>query len=252
MQCPRAVIFDLDDTLAESFQPPKHEMVEKLGLLLDRLPIAIMTAAGFARIEDQFLSKLISSPFISRLYVFPNSTAECYICEGGKWNTAYSESLTADERRIITAALQESLADTEMFPPHPKYEPQIIDRDAQIALATLGLGASFQEKKSWDPDQAKRKKLVEVLEKKIPQFEILMGGMTTIDITRKNINKAYGVGWLSARLGIPASEMLYVGDALYPGGNDAVVIPTGIKVHAVNGPAETEQVIDELLKVCSA
>ncbi|MDO8514342.1 MAG: HAD-IIB family hydrolase [bacterium] len=252
MQCPRAVIFDLDDTLAESFQPPKHQMVTKLGLLLDRIPLAIMTAAGFTRIEDQFLSKLADSPYISRLYVFPNSTAECYVCESGKWHTAYSESLTKDERHAITVALQESLADTELFPAHPKHEPMIIDRDAQIAFATLGLDATLEEKQSWDPDQAKRKRLVAILEKKIPQFEILMGGMTTIDITRKNVNKAYGVRWLSTHLGIPANEMLYVGDALYEGGNDAVVMSTGIETRAVGGPDETERVIDELIVACSA
>ncbi len=251
MKCPQAAIFDLDDTLAESFRPPTSGMVTKLRTLLDLMPIAIMTAAGFARIENQFLSELADSSFISRLYVFPNSTAECYVYKNKAWEIAYSESLTKDERLSITEAIRESIAETETFPAHPKYEPMIIDRDAQIAFAALGLDASLEEKQSWDPDKAKRKKLVTVLEKKIPQFEILMGGMTTIDITRKNVNKAYGVRWLSERLGIPTSEMLYVGDALYPGGNDEVVIATGIQTRSVTGPDKTQIVIDELVKVCN-
>ncbi|MEK7133556.1 MAG: hypothetical protein AAB804_00630, partial [Patescibacteria group bacterium] len=79
MNCPRVAIFDLDDTLAESFQPPMPEMVEKLGALLERIPLAIMTAAGFPRIRDQFVSHLAHSPHISHFYIFPNSTAECYV-----------------------------------------------------------------------------------------------------------------------------------------------------------------------------
>ena len=41
--------------------------------------------------------------------------------------------------------------------------------------------------------------------------------------------------------------MLYLGDALYAGGNDSVVIPTGIQTRQVNGPDDTAGIIDELL-----
>ena len=45
--------------------------------------------------------------------------------------------------------------------------------------------------------------------------------------------------------------MLYVGDALYPGGNDAAVIPTGIRTISTSGPVETESIIDDLQKTCA-
>ncbi len=252
VNCPRAAIFDLDDTLAESFQPPKPEMVVKLGDLLERIPIAIMTAAGFPRIRDQFISYLAHSPHISQFYIFPNSTAECYMYENGDWKIAYSLALSESDRETIRKAIHEGLAETGIIGERPEHAPEIIDRDAQIALATIGLKASYEEKSAWDPDQEKRKKLIAVLEKKIPQFEILMGGMTTIDITHKGVNKAYGVRWFSEKLGIPASEMLYVGDALYPGGNDQVVIATGIQTRTVSGPPETLKVLDELLLACAS
>ena len=35
-----------------------------------------------------------------------------------------------------------------------------VDREAQIAYAAVGLEAPFEVKKAWDPDQAKRKKLL--------------------------------------------------------------------------------------------
>ncbi len=42
-------------------------------------------------------------------------------------------------------------------------------------------------------------------------------------------------------LSIP--ELLYVGDALYDGGNDAIVKETGVPTHAVKDPDETERLI---------
>ena len=250
MICPRVVIFDLDDTLAESFQPPTAQMVEKLHALLDRVPIGLMTAAGLPRIREQFIDHLKDSEHISRFYIFPNSTAECYVFKDGEWGVAYSLGLTQEDRELIKRAITDALAETGILGESPKHEPLIIDRDAQIAFAALGLGASYEDKASWDPDRKKRLALIDVLLKKIPQFEILMGGMTTIDITHKGINKAYGVKWLSENLGIPTGEMIFVGDALYPGGNDHVVIPTGIQTRAVTNPSETLLVIDELLTIC--
>ncbi|MCE9541314.1 HAD-IIB family hydrolase [Candidatus Kaiserbacteria bacterium] len=250
MDCPRVAIFDLDDTLAESFQPPSASMVVKLSALLEKVPVAILSAAGFPRIEADFLHKLTDSPRIDFFYIFPNSSAQCFIHENGKWKSAYDFLLSAEQRQAIRTALDESVRETNLEL-NPKYEPVILDRDVQIAYAALGLDASEEDKRAWDPDKAKRKRLKESLDKRLPDFEVLIGGKTTMDITHKGINKAYGVRWLSKKLSIPASEMLYVGDAFYEGGNDTVVIPTGIRTRAVSGPAETETVIDELLNFCA-
>ncbi|MBV9159195.1 MAG: HAD-IIB family hydrolase [Candidatus Kaiserbacteria bacterium] len=251
MECPKAVIFDLDDTLAESFRPPRDDMVTRLSRLLEAMPVAIMSAAGFPRIEADFLHKMTNSPRIDSFYIFPNSSAQCFTHEAGSWQKAYSFQLTDEERAKVRNALAESVAEVSLeF--HPHYLPAIVDRDVQIAYAALGLEASEADKKAWDPDQRKRKKLKESLEKKLPDFEVLIGGKTTIDITHKGVNKAYGVTWLATRLGLPTIEMLYVGDAFYEGGNDAVVIPTGIQTRSVTGPPETLTAIDEILATCAA
>jgi hypothetical protein len=41
--------------------------------------------------------------------------------------------------------------------------------------------------------------------------------------------------------------MLYIGDALFPGGNDEVVKETGIETRQTSGPEETARIIRELL-----
>ncbi|MDP3645983.1 MAG: HAD-IIB family hydrolase [bacterium] len=250
MNCPRAVLFDLDDTLAESFKPPKPETLDKLKRLLDHVPCAIITAAGFARINEQILPELSTSKNVWRFYVFPNSAADCYSWDGESWQKSYTFALTPEERTHITEAIQRDAK--SIVGDDPVYKWRIIDREAQVAFAAIGLDAPLEEKKAWDPDQKKRKKLQKTLEKQLPEFEVLIGGMTTIDITRKGINKSYGVEWMAKKLDCKASEMLYVGDALFPGGNDYVVIPTGIQTRMVSGPADTSVVLDELLSICGS
>jgi hypothetical protein len=216
------------------------------------MPVAISSAASFERIEKQFLPELTTSAKLSNFYIFPDSSAQCLVYRDSDWYEEYRFELTREEHVIITQAIEEAVVETEILGTDRKYEPLVIDRTVEIAFAALGFNATEEDKNNWDPDQAKRKKLRDALMQRIPQFEILIGGKTTIDITRKGINKAYGVQWLATRLSVSPADMLYVGDALYEGGNDAVVIPTGIRTHQVSGPDETAKVIDELLVTCTA
>jgi hypothetical protein len=89
--------------------------------------------------------------------------------------------------------------------------------------------------------------LRDAVAKRLPEYDVKSGGSTSIDVTRHGINKAYGIRKLSEHLAIPIEEMLYVGDALFPGGNDEVVKETGIPTRQVADPDETEEVIKELL-----
>lgn len=242
---PKAMLFDLDDTLAKSFQPPSDSMIEKLSLLLDRMPVAILTAAGLPRIERDFLHR-ISSLRLDHFYIFANSSAQCFLYENGALKNAYDMLLSEVQREEIRRAIEESVAEVKLEL-DPRYAPRIIDRDVQIAYAALGLDATEEAKKGWDPDMAKRKRLKEALDARLPNYEVLIGGKTTIDITTKGVTKAYGVDWFAKKLGLDTKDMLYVGDAFYEGGNDAVVLSTGIQIRAVSDPSETERLIEEVL-----
>jgi len=54
----------------------------------------------------------------------------------------------------------------------------------------------------------------------IPDFSVRLGGATSIDVTKPGIDKAYGIRKLRDLLGITIKEMVYIGDALFAGGND--------------------------------
>ena len=247
MNSPHAIIFDLDDTLAESFKRPSDEILGKLGVLLEHIPVAIMTGSGFKRMESQFLPVIAGFAHTERFYLFPNSSAQCYVLEDGAWVQVYNLALTSDERADIKATIEKVVNESEMLRDIPYAGERMFDREAQVAYTPVGIDATLETKLTWDADGAKRRFFFNALSQALPQFEVLLGGMTTIDITRKGINKSYGVKWLSERLGIPAALMLYVGDAFEEGGNDRVVMQTGIQTHPVSGPLQTGSFMDEIL-----
>ena len=170
----KVVLFDLDDTLAESFQPPKPEMVERLHWLLEKVPVAILSAAGLPRIQHDFLEHLADSPHIDRFFVFSNSASECFQYKNGAWQQQYHAAFTPEERDHIKATIETCAS--EVGYRHPEYEAQLWDRESQIAYAMISSTAPQEIKKTWDPDQAKRKQLKSCLDKVLTDCEVLIGG----------------------------------------------------------------------------
>ena len=85
----------------------------------------------------------------------------------------------------------------------------------------------------------------------VPELDVRGGGSTSVDITTRGIDKAYGMGKLVEETGIPASEMLFIGDRLDPEGNDYPVKAAGYATRAVSGWEECVEVIRELVETLS-
>lgn len=244
----KALIFDLDGTLAESKSPMTKEMGTVLARLLQKMPVAVMSGGSYAQFQKQMLEALPPSANLANLYLFPTSAAQCFAWEDGEWRLRYSNPFTPEEKTKILAALADSLRETGLDVPPPQiWGEQTEDRGSQITWSALGQQAPVAEKTAWDPDRKKRAPLQAALLRRLPDFSVRVNATNSIDITRRGINKAYGVRQLSDMLGVPISEMLYVGDALFPGGNDEIVKETGVPTEQINGPAETAQVIEKTL-----
>ena len=252
MQCPKAALFDLDDTLALSFENPSDSMLERLRKLLDYIPVALITGRDFTWMSRDFLPAIVSSPRSDRFFVLTEGAAQCFQWQDGNWKELYGSTISDGEVQKIRKAVLESVEETGALDGISVSGEQFRRKKAMVAFATTGLDASKEYRYSWDPGNVRRSILRDAIAVKLPEFDVVMGGATSIDITRKGVNKAYGVRWLSEKLGVAPPEMLYVGDALFEGGNDAVVIPTGVQTRSVSSPPETEKVIDELIAACSA
>jgi hypothetical protein len=87
-----------------------------------------------------------------------------------------------------------------------------------------------------------------LLLKRLPNYEITIGGTTSIDVTRKGVNKTLCVKKLKERLHVKEKDMLFVGDALFKGGNDYIMKTAGIKCVQVSGPKETKTLIAKIVR----
>lgn len=239
----KLIIFDLDGTLAESKSPLSPAMAESLRLLLERYHVAVISGGAYTQFEKQFLAGLILPEHLLRkLYLFPTCATSFYRYDD-RWVRVYSEKLTSEEQEKILNAFQQVMLEIN-FDTTGSFGDILENRGSQITFSALGQSAPIELKRNWDPDQTKRKALVEKLQYYLSEFEIRIGGATSIDVTRKNIDKAYGIHQIEKYLGFKIEEMLFVGDALYDGGNDAPVKSTGIECLKTSGPEETIKIIN--------
>ncbi|HVV15350.1 MAG TPA: HAD-IIB family hydrolase [Candidatus Paceibacterota bacterium] len=246
---PKLAAFDLDGTLAESKRPLSPEMGALLAELLQKMPVAVLSGASLAQFQTQMLPAFPESAHFEKLYLFPTNAAECFVYRDGAWKLRYDKSFNAFERGRIMQALKESMEETGFAQePSPVWGERVEDRGAQITFSGLGQKAPIEEKQKWDPSGEKRAPLRAALMRRLPDFEIRTNATTSVDITKKGVNKAYGIRQLVEMTGVSVSEMLYVGDALSEGGNDSVVIDTGVHAHEVFGPDETAALIKDILQ----
>ncbi len=236
-------MFDLDGTLAPSKGPLEGLMASVLLKLLEHKKVAVISGGTYAQFENQFLKMLPSgSSFYANLFIMPVSGSCLYIWKND-WDLQYAENLSPAEKMTIRAALEEALKESGYVEAKEVYGETIEDRGSQVTFSALGQNAPIEAKKDWDLDRTKRKAIVNLLAPKIPQFDTHIGGMTSIDITRKGVNKAYGIRKIEGFLKLAPEKILFVGDALFEGGNDFPARATGVDCIEVSGPEETLQLM---------
>ena len=180
----------------------------------------------------------------TNLYFLPTSGGALYEWRSGVWRKVYEERLTESEVHEIREAMGAAAKESDIVDLAGKsYGPRIEDRGAQVSFSALGQEAPLAEKKAWDPDRRKRSALQAALVKRLPGFSVAMGGTTTIDVTKKGVDKAFGIRRLAERLGIDERDTLYIGDELVAGGNDEAVYKTNAQVRTVSAPEETARAI---------
>ncbi|MGD0434705.1 MAG: HAD hydrolase family protein [Acetobacteraceae bacterium] len=207
----RLVIFDLDGTLAQSKAALDAEMAALLTRLLEVVRVAVISGGAWTQFETQVLAHLPRDERLDKLSLLPTCGTKFY-CFSGSWRALYSEDFSHGDRDKI-----------------------------------IGGKAPLDAKKQWDPDFGKRKKIAALLKPLIPGFSIQLGGATSIDVTRPGIDKAYGVGKLRETLGIPIRDMMFIGDAIFPGGNDYPAKQAGVLSIEVRDPCETKRIIETII-----
>lgn len=245
---PKIIFFDLDGTLAESKQPLTAEMAGLVAKLLERTKVAVVSGGALPQFIEQVVERLPEGANLANLYLEPTSGAALYEYQKGQWHKIYEEHLSQAQRDEIERAMREAATETGLIDFKTLSYGELIEyRGGQVSLSALGQHAPVELKREWDRDKSKRKALQAAIAKRLPNFHAGMGGMTTIDVNKKGIDKAYGIHQLCERLHIPEQEALYVGDQLVAGGNDEAAFDTDIKTHQVDSLEDTTALIHSLL-----
>ena len=240
------MVFDLDGTLAKSKSPLEKDMADLLDKLMGVMKVAVISGGAWPQFEKQLLSNLPQDDRLKQLSLLPTSGTKFLQYDDGTWKQLYAENFTPEDKTKIIDALNKALDQSGMREAKP-YGEIIEDRDSQITMSALGQDAPLDVKKTWDPDFEKRKKIKAILDPLLPDFSVGMGGASSIDVTRPGVDKAYGIEKLKEVLGIPIAEMIFVGDALFPGGNDEPARKTGATCIKVRDPEETGRVIEAVI-----
>ena len=241
----KLIVFDLDGTLAPSKSSLDAEMASLLHDLLSVAKVAVISGGAWLQFQKQVLANLPQDDRLAQLSILPTCGTQFFQYDG-EWKRLYAEDFTADEKEKIISSLNKAIL-TAGFAVDKTWGETIEDRGSQITYSALGQQAPLEEKVKWDADFTKRKKIKTILDTLIPEFSVSLGGATSIDVTKPGIDKAYGIKKLRDTLGISVEEMIYVGDALFPGGNDYPAEQAGVISIPVKGPNETKRVIEAII-----
>lgn len=241
------IVFDLDGTLAKSKSPIDGQMANLLERLLEEKHVAVIGGGKYEQFQKQLIGRF--KPRVGlreKLFLFPTTATAMYRFKKGGWQRVYALHLKKSESRKIIDALVAALKDAGHERPKKTYGKTIEHRGTQISFSPLGQKAPLEAKIKWNKNDT-RPKIIRAIKKRLKGFEVRSGGLTTIDITAKGIDKAYGIRQIKKHLKISVEKMLFIGDAIFKGGNDHAVLKTKVDYIKVSGPNQTKSEIRKLL-----
>ena len=233
-------LFDLDDTLAPSKSKVGDEVVDMIVALTKVVQVGVISGGRFEQFDTQLLSSIDDEEALGQIHVLPTCGTRYLVRKGGEWSEVYSEPLRDDEAQRATVALEEGAKALGLWE-ESTWGDRIELRGSQVTFSALGQAAPVDAKAAWDPDGRKKESLRAYVAEKLPDLEVRSGGSTSVDITRKGIDKAYGVNRLLERLGLRPDQAVFFGDRVDEGGNDYPVIATGVPCIAVTGWEDTPE-----------
>lgn len=232
-------VFDVDGVLCESKTDIDNEMAMLLEELSQTNTIVFLTGGKFEQVSNQVMAHTnIKRPF----YILPLSGADGWSM-GEENIQLWNNNLSDDEKGRIFAGIIHVISNNTNKP-FMSWGGITEDRGSQITLSLLGMNAPWNIKKYYDPDRKIRSELGLKLVNTIigsSDFTFTIGGSTSIDITKKGVNKGNSLLNLQKVQGWETKDIVFVGDNLQPGGNDYPVLQAGFTSIHVKSPEDTKR-----------
>ena len=253
MTTPRLVAFDLDDTLAPSKSAIDPRIGDLLVALAERVEVAIISGGQLGQFTAQVVERLpeASDDVLSRLHLMPTCGTQYYRLTPAGIETVYARTLTDDQKTRALTAVEEEARRLGLWATDT-WGDILEDRGSQITFSALGQTAPVDAKMAWDPTGEKKNALRDADAARLPDLEVRSGGSTSVDITERGIDKAFGMRRLAEQTGIDLGDMLFVGDRLDEAGNDYPVLAMGVACQAVEGWPDTAAFLEQLIPTLPA
>lgn len=238
---PRHFFFDLDKTLTKSRSPMSHLHVPIFERLCRERDVVVVTGGNMKSVKEQL------PPSAEGLYYVLAQSGNHGVDKDG--TELWFEKLTDEQK----GAILEFVEKLKVYFAEPfKDESDLIeDRGAQIGYSVLGYHEDPEKKYAFDPGDKKRVAALKAHPAEVKALEAIgvetvPGGTTTINFYPLGKHKGYNIGRFLELTKWDKGDCVYVGDALFPGGNDETVIGV-IPTHAVTSPDETFEFVEEML-----
>jgi phosphomannomutase len=241
---PVAAVFDVDNTLTPPRKPLRQDMATALTQL--RVPFALAAGSNLDIVIDQFMIPLHGFGYRGSFDAFLCNGASRYRCDcSGELQVrviddfAIEDHLGPEAFRTVMDVLERSLGEPDFaLPPDLRViGDRIVNRKSMVNLAPIGrprggnLAEDAQKNRdafvAFDTRTGYRQRYLDYLQSKLrtiaaeKKLVITYGGQTSFDLVIRGRDKTYPIRML---LDAGFSEVLYFGDALFEGGNDAVVL----------------------------
>lgn len=240
---PKHFFFDLDNTLTRSrthISPEHAPILQKLASVAD---VIVVTGGRKSQVAKQLDPELRD-----HYYCLAQNGNEATKKDGTE---LWMRRPTDEQKAAIITLVNEMKANLSL--PVKDENDLIEDRGCSIAYSTIGHNEDVAKKEAYDPDHAKRLALIEKFRDKVETLradhgiELRTGGTTCLDFFHAGKNKGYNVAEFLDAMSWKKEDCLYIGDALFPGGNDETVVGV-IPTQSVKDYHETYEYLTEMLK----
>ena len=240
----RLIAFDLDGTLAESKSAVDTEMATLLKRLMAVTRVAVISGGDWPQFQKQLLSNLTGGNF-ANLSLLPTCGAKFYESKSG-WTQLYAENLADAEKAKIVDSIQRAIAQSgEKI--EKTYGEQVEDRGTQITFSALGQQAPTSAKRTGTRNSRSGRRSRPSSTRCYPTSPSASAGRRRSTSLSPASTRPTASASLRDTLGVPIDHMLFVGDALFEGGNDYAAKEAGVRTIQVRDPDESKRVIEAVI-----
>jgi hydroxymethylpyrimidine pyrophosphatase-like HAD family hydrolase len=237
-----AVLLDVDNTIT----PPRQPLNQQMAIVLECLnvPFYIVAGSHIGLLREQFFDPLYKFGFRKRFDAFISNGAMLYRCDYSKKQSirlvskfSLRKHLGKKSYDFLTRVLRTTMELAQFKLPDSvavDRETIIVDRESMVNLSPMGRRVTEdlegQQNRDafvkFDETTGYRQRMMDYLKHELSplisgrQLTITLGGQTSLDIGVEGEDKTKAVRTL---LDAGTERIIFIGDALFEGGNDAVI-----------------------------